>query len=93
MSPQQARRPPRDLTPSRGGGDAVYVCLCRGVTERCVQAAISAGAHDLETIARSCRAGAGCGGCHGVVEAMMAAAGTGGDGGGGQSEARPARAR
>ena len=53
----------------------MYVCLCRRVTDRCVQAAIAAGARDPETLARSSRAGTGCGGCWSTVEAMLVAAG------------------
>ena len=53
----------------------MYVCLCRRVTERGVRAAIGAGARDCDAVARSCRAGSGCGGCRAVVEAMLAAAG------------------
>ncbi len=53
----------------------MYVCLCRGVTERCVRRAIAAGAHDVAAIGRSCRAGTRCGGCHELVEAMLLAAG------------------
>lgn len=52
----------------------MYVCLCRQVTDRCVRAAIAAGARDRETLARTCRAGTGCGGCLATVEAMLLAA-------------------
>lgn len=52
----------------------MYVCLCRQVTDRCVAAAIEAGARDPESLARSCRAGTGCGGCRGTVEAILQAA-------------------
>ena len=58
----------------------MYVCLCRQVTDRCVKAAISAGARDPETLARFCRAGTGCGGCRATVEAMLAAAAVEDDG-------------
>ena len=52
----------------------MYVCLCRQVTDRSVVAAIEAGARDRETLARTCRAGTGCGGCLATVEAMLQAA-------------------
>jgi bacterioferritin-associated ferredoxin len=52
----------------------VYVCLCRQVTDRCVVAAIEAGARDRESLVRTCRAGTGCGGCLATVEAMLRAA-------------------
>ncbi len=60
---------------SPGLGDPMYVCHCRQVTDRCIRAAIADGAIDPETLARSCRAGTGCGGCLGLVEAMLVAAG------------------
>jgi bacterioferritin-associated ferredoxin len=52
----------------------MYVCLCRQVTDRCVHAAIAAGARDAESLGRMCRAGTGCGGCRATVEAMLLAA-------------------
>ena len=41
----------------------MWVCLCKGVTDRQIRAAISAGARDLGEIGVRCRAGTGCGGC------------------------------
>ena len=83
-----SRSPPDGWFDTRHGGpfpfppkrfpetcDPMYVCLCRRVTDRCVRSAIAAGARDPEAVARSCRAGSGCGGCRAVVEAMLAAAG------------------
>lgn len=53
----------------------MYVCLCRRVTDRCIEEAIEAGARDPESIIRCSRAGTGCGGCRSTVDAMLAAAG------------------
>ena len=41
----------------------MWVCLCKGVTDRQIRAAISAGARDVCEIGVRCRAGTGCGGC------------------------------
>ena len=41
----------------------MWVCLCKGVTDGQIRAAISAGARDLCEIGMRCRAGTGCGGC------------------------------
>ncbi|MGH9153607.1 MAG: (2Fe-2S)-binding protein [Acidimicrobiales bacterium] len=52
----------------------MYVCLCRRVTDRCVEAAIAAGARDVDAVGRLCRAGTGCGGCRPLLEALVAVA-------------------
>jgi bacterioferritin-associated ferredoxin len=41
----------------------VYVCHCRGVTDRTVRDAIAAGARTPREVARVCGAGAECRGC------------------------------
>ncbi len=41
----------------------MLVCHCNGVTERRVRTAVRAGACTLRDVARSCGAGASCGGC------------------------------
>lgn len=41
----------------------MLVCHCNGVTERRVRSAVRAGACTLRDVARSCGAGASCGGC------------------------------
>jgi bacterioferritin-associated ferredoxin len=50
----------------------MYVCSCRGVTERAVRTAISAGASCVEEIAARCGAGSRCGGCHPALERLLA---------------------
>jgi bacterioferritin-associated ferredoxin len=41
----------------------MWVCLCKGVNDRQIRAAINAGARSPEEIAARCRAATGCGGC------------------------------
>jgi bacterioferritin-associated ferredoxin len=39
------------------------VCHCKGVSDRQIRSAISAGARSADEIGSHCRAGTGCGGC------------------------------
>ena len=41
----------------------MLVCHCRVVSDRHVDAAVSAGARDLRSVVRATHAGTGCGGC------------------------------
>jgi bacterioferritin-associated ferredoxin len=41
----------------------MILCSCRAVTDRTIRAAIAAGAHTIEDVARLCGAGSACGGC------------------------------
>jgi bacterioferritin-associated ferredoxin len=41
----------------------MWVCLCKGVNDRQIRAAINAGARTPEEISERCRAATGCGGC------------------------------
>jgi bacterioferritin-associated ferredoxin len=41
----------------------MWVCLCKGVNDRQIRAAINAGARTPEEISARCRAATGCGGC------------------------------
>jgi bacterioferritin-associated ferredoxin len=50
----------------------VIVCHCEAVNDRAVAAAALAGARDLEAIAAACRAGTDCGGCHRMLERLLA---------------------
>ncbi len=50
----------------------MYVCHCRGVTDRRVLAAIDSGAATIEELARQCSAGARCGGCWPALEELLA---------------------
>lgn len=41
----------------------MFVCHCRGITDRTIGAAVAAGARSVEEIGRRCGAGVDCGGC------------------------------
>ena len=41
----------------------MWICLCKGVNDRQIRAAIKAGARTPEEISERCRAATGCGGC------------------------------
>ncbi|MEE9279193.1 MAG: (2Fe-2S)-binding protein [Myxococcota bacterium] len=49
----------------------MIVCSCRAVTDREIRRAALRGASTVEEIARSCRAGSGCGGCHPLLESLI----------------------
>jgi bacterioferritin-associated ferredoxin len=51
----------------------MYVCHCNAVSDRTVDAAIASGASTLSEITARCSAGGGCGGCHDLLEALLAA--------------------
>ncbi len=53
----------------------MYVCLCRGVTDRKIRAAIGAGARTLADVGERTQAGVECGTCHaGILELLREAA-------------------
>jgi bacterioferritin-associated ferredoxin len=49
----------------------VYVCSCRGVTDRTVDAVIAAGADTVPAISQACGAGTRCGGCWPELERLL----------------------
>jgi bacterioferritin-associated ferredoxin len=49
----------------------MIVCLCRGVSDRAVRAAVASGASTLDEVGDRCGAGAGCGACHETVEGLI----------------------
>ncbi|HVX20982.1 MAG TPA: (2Fe-2S)-binding protein [Acidimicrobiales bacterium] len=51
----------------------MMVCSCKVVSDRTVRAAIAAGASTVDEVTDRCRAGGGCGGCHALLEQMLAA--------------------
>jgi bacterioferritin-associated ferredoxin len=53
----------------------VIVCLCHGVRDRDLDAAIADGAGTVEEVGRACGAGTGCGTCIPDVEDRLARTG------------------
>lgn len=53
----------------------MYVCSCRGVSDRTVSQAIDEGAGDVGAVAARCGAGGRCGGCIPLIEELLAEAG------------------
>jgi len=51
----------------------MFVCSCRAVTDRTVDAAIASGASSIEEIATRCGAGGRCGGCWPELERLLEA--------------------
>lgn len=49
----------------------MYVCLCKGVSERVVKACIRDGARTVQEIGFACGAGTDCGACRGVLREMI----------------------
>ena len=52
----------------------MYVCLCRGVSDRRIRAVIDAGARDIAEIGRQTSAGTECQECHPAIEELLRAA-------------------
>jgi bacterioferritin-associated ferredoxin len=50
---------------------AMYVCVCRAVSDREIKAAIEAGADTVAAVTAACCAGDDCGACHGVIEELI----------------------
>ena len=50
----------------------MIVCLCRGVTDRVIRAAIREGAATEEHVAEMCGAGSRCGGCQPTIAELIA---------------------
>ncbi len=49
----------------------MFVCSCRAVTDRTVDAAIASGATCIEDVADRCGAGSRCGGCWPELERLL----------------------
>lgn len=49
----------------------MYVCICNAVTDRCIVAAIRAGATNVDALAETCDAGSCCGTCRPELERMI----------------------
>jgi len=53
--------------------DPLIACHCNAICDRTVMAAIADGADSVDDLGRSCGAGARCGGCHDVLDTLLAA--------------------
>jgi bacterioferritin-associated ferredoxin len=53
------------------GDEAMYVCICRAVTETVVQGCIADGARTVKDVVKRCEAGSGCGTCVGKILALL----------------------
>jgi bacterioferritin-associated ferredoxin len=49
----------------------MFVCSCRAVTDRTVDAAIASGASSVREVAERCGAGSRCGGCWPALQALL----------------------
>jgi bacterioferritin-associated ferredoxin len=49
----------------------MLVCHCERVFERSIRECVRAGARTVDEVSARCGAGAGCGGCHEVIEAIV----------------------
>ncbi len=50
----------------------MFVCACKRVCDRTVEAAIASGADTIEEVGLHCGAGIRCGGCHPYIEVALA---------------------
>jgi bacterioferritin-associated ferredoxin len=53
------------------GDEAMYVCICRAVTEAAVRGCIADGARTVKDVVKRCEAGTGCGTCVGKILALL----------------------
>jgi bacterioferritin-associated ferredoxin len=53
----------------------MLVCLCKGVSDKHVGAAIARGADTIEAVGDECGAGTGCGACHDMIAHLIAKGG------------------
>lgn len=51
----------------------MYVCMCKGISDKEIEKSIDDGATTVEQVTRSCRAGGDCGACHDMIEEMIEA--------------------
>ena len=57
----------------------MFVCSCKGVTDRTIRAAIASGAQTIDEVADRCGAGARCGGCWPALSELLDAHGASDD--------------
>jgi bacterioferritin-associated ferredoxin len=49
----------------------MYVCLCKGVSDRTVRACIRAGAGTVHEVGKGCGAGTDCGACRSMIDDLI----------------------
>jgi len=49
----------------------MVLCICRAVTDREIDAAVSAGARSVDAVGACCGAGTDCGACRDAIEARI----------------------
>ena len=69
-----AAAPPNSVQPEPLGVDAMFVCLCHGITGHEVAHAVQNGARTSKQVATFCGAGSDCGRCRATVRAIIASA-------------------
>ncbi len=57
----------------------MIVCVCEGVSDREIRAAIQGGSRTVKDLGRACGAGGDCGRCGLMLKQMLRDAGCGGD--------------
>jgi bacterioferritin-associated ferredoxin len=49
----------------------MYVCHCKAITDRTIDAVVASGARSVAEVTARCHAGSGCGGCHRRLQALI----------------------
>ncbi len=49
----------------------MYVCACKRISDRTVEAAVASGADTVEEVGARCGAGIRCGGCHPYIQEVL----------------------
>ena len=49
----------------------MVLCICRAITDREIDAAVSAGARSVDAVSACCGAGTDCGACREAIEARI----------------------
>ncbi len=49
----------------------VFVCACKRVSDRTVEAAVASGADSVDEVGARCGAGIRCGGCHPYIQGLL----------------------
>lgn len=49
----------------------MFVCLCKGISDRAVRACLREGARTVREVGMACGAGTDCGACRGVIRDLI----------------------